>query len=94
MEVVSELPAITGLLAEARRVRPAVVLTGSDDAPLAAELLELDPHVKVFSVAGDARHVRLYELQPHRIDLCEISPRMLVHEIRRRTVPGRAWTTD
>jgi hypothetical protein len=94
MEVVAELPAIADLIPEARRVRPAVVFTGTDDAPLAAELLELDPHMKVFSVAGDARQVWLYELQPHRIDLCEISPNMLVREIRHRTAPRRPWTTD
>ena len=94
MEVVAELPTTTGLVAEARRTRPTAVLTGSDDGPLAARLLELDPRLKVFSIAGDARQVWLYELQPHRIGLCEVSPRMLVREIRHRTGAVIPWTTD
>ena len=94
MAVVGELPARAEVVAAARRMRPAVVLTGVEDTPLAAQLLALDPGLKVFSVAGDARQVWLYELQPHRVDLREISLRMLVREIRERTTECPRWTTD
>jgi len=94
MEVVAALPATADLVAETRCMRPAVVLMGSDEGPLAARLLELDPRLKVFSIAGDARRVSLFELRPHRIDLCEVSPRMLVREIRHRTGAVVPWTTD
>ncbi len=91
MEVLEEIPGMTRLVEETRRLRPAVVLTGTDDPGVAAQLLELMPRLKIFSVTEDVLQAWLYELQPRRVHLGEISPRGLVEEIRRRTTAPPRW---
>jgi DNA-binding NarL/FixJ family response regulator len=81
MEVVGDVP--TGLLAEAVSDRQAdVLLIGRDDSPLAEELLERRPRLKVFAVADHGRECSLYELRPHRVEFGEVSPDELVAAIR------------
>lgn len=58
------------------------VITGRDDARLAAELLESRPCVKVLAMIDDGRESALYELRPERVALGELSAQRLVAIVR------------
>ncbi len=76
-----ELPQLVG------RLRVDVVIIGLDgeELPEAGRALFVeDPFVRLLGLVADGRQAFLYELQPHRSPLGEISPENLVRVIRER----------
>ncbi len=59
-----------------------VSISDTDLPPACEELMTEQPRLRVIAVAGDARRAYMYELQPRRIPLGEVSPQGLVHAIR------------
>jgi hypothetical protein len=58
------------------------VVLGTDDPEMAGDLLASRPTIKVLTVVGDSRDLLLYELQPHREELGELTREKLVAALR------------
>jgi DNA-binding NarL/FixJ family response regulator len=70
---------------------PDVVIVGRDDPGLAASLLADRPRLKMLAVVDDDRESVLYELQPLRHELGELTPEMLVAALRGARDPRSDW---
>jgi DNA-binding NarL/FixJ family response regulator len=85
MAVVGGLPDRNSLVAAALATRAEVIVIGLPDGDLPAEcgeLLDAQPHVRVFGVGANGREAFLYQTRTHRIPLGEVSPQGLVQAIR------------
>lgn len=89
LEIVGELDDEPGaehkLLAESERTRPDFVIVALREPEVAdvhLRLLERRPLMKVLAVAGQGRDAHLWELQPERELLGQISPERLLSAIR------------
>jgi DNA-binding NarL/FixJ family response regulator len=83
--VLSELPDPSSLVAAASATRAEVIVIGLPDGDLPAEcgeLLDAQPHVRVFGVGANGREAFLYQTRTHRIPLGEVSPLGLAEAIR------------
>jgi hypothetical protein len=88
MEVVGEL-GLDDLVSDvAVETEADFVITSLGDAglhPSCARLLDSRSRVKVLAIGGDGRHAFLYELQPRRSAVGELSPDVLAAGIRKNT---------
>ncbi len=85
MEVVGELDDSVGLLLAAGRTRADVVVLGLQNSELpgvCSHLLSEYPQIKVLGVTSDGRGAFLYELQPQKAPIGEVSPEGLLDAIR------------
>jgi DNA-binding NarL/FixJ family response regulator len=75
------------------RARPDVVVLGGDDPPLAAELLEQSPRLKVLALAEEGQDSWLYSLTPVRTRLGALSTARLLRVVRNAVRPrgSGAW---
>jgi DNA-binding NarL/FixJ family response regulator len=90
MEIVGELGEDDDLSNAATRTRADFVITslaGTGLHPSSARLLEARSRVKVIAIAGDGRQAFIYELQPRKHPVGELSPDVLVGVIRKHTTP-------
>jgi len=72
------------------RARPDLVVLGGDDPPLAAELLELSPRLKVLALAEEGQDSWLYSLTPVRTRLGALSTARLVGIVKGAVRPRAA----
>jgi DNA-binding NarL/FixJ family response regulator len=79
--VVGEIDSET-LLADAAERDADYVVMGREDAALVAELLRARPSMKVIAIIAHGEDAALYELQPQRVPLGELSRERLVAVIR------------
>jgi hypothetical protein len=68
-----------------------VVIVGRDDPQLAAVLLKERPRTRLLAVVDDGKQSLLYELQPKRRELGELSPDVLANELRHAGEPRTTW---
>jgi DNA-binding NarL/FixJ family response regulator len=93
MEVAGTMRSVDRLSRKVARARPDVVVLGGDDPPLAAELLEQSPRIKVLAVAEEGQDSWLYSLIPERTRLGALSSARLVQAVRNAVRPraASAW---
>jgi chemotaxis response regulator CheB len=93
MEIAGTTRKLDGLSRKVARTRPDVVVLGTDDAPLAAALLEQSPRLKVLAVAEEGQDWWLYSLTAERIRLGALSSARLVRAVQRavKPRPTSAW---
>jgi len=93
IEIAGSTRKVDGLARKVARTRPDVVVLGSDDAPLAATLLEQCPRLKVLAVAEEGKDWWLYSLTAERIRLGALSSARLVRAVQRavKPRPASAW---
>lgn len=72
------------------RARPDVVVLGGDNPPLAAELLEQSPRLKVLALAEEGQDSWLYSLTPVRTRLGALSTARLVGIVKNAVRPRNA----
>jgi DNA-binding NarL/FixJ family response regulator len=90
MEVVGELGLEGDVSNVAAETAADFVITSLGDAglhPSCARLLDARSRVKVLAIGGDGRNAFLYELQPRRSAVGELSPDVLAAVIRKNTTP-------
>jgi DNA-binding NarL/FixJ family response regulator len=88
MEVVGELGPDDDVPKVAAKTRADFVITSLEESGLHASctrLLDTQSRVKVLAIGGDGRHAFLYELQPKRSPVGELSPDVLAAVIRKNT---------
>jgi hypothetical protein len=68
-----------------------VVIVGRDDPALAGALLEKRPRARMLAVVDDGEQSLLYELQPKRRELGELSREVLASELRQAGDPRSSW---
>jgi DNA-binding NarL/FixJ family response regulator len=86
--VVGEIASDALLVAAAERDVDYVVI-GHEDEPLVAELLRARPSMKVIAIIAHGEDAALYELQPQRVPLGELSRERLVAVIRETASSAR-----
>ena len=93
LEVAGTMRTVDQLPRKVARARPDVVVLGGDDPPLAAELLQQSPRMKVLAVAEEGRDSWLYSLTPERTRLGALSSARLVRTVRNAVRPraASAW---
>jgi hypothetical protein len=93
IEIAGAVRTVDRLPRKVARARPDVVVLGGDDPPLAAELLEHSPHLKVLAVAEEGQDSWLYSLIPERTRLGALSSARLVRAVRSAGRPraASAW---
>jgi hypothetical protein len=79
------------LAATIREHNADVVIVGRDDPALAAALLEERPRTRMLAVINDGDDSLLYELQPRRRELGELSWEVLAAELRHAGEPRSSW---
>jgi DNA-binding NarL/FixJ family response regulator len=92
MEVVGRSDNMNEMVSEAGHRSAEVVVVGLVDSALPDEcmaLLDDSPRVKVLGITTDGRRAFLYELQPQRSALGEVSPEGLINAIRGLFTPAR-----
>ncbi len=90
MEVVGEVAGRAHLGATAQATEADVVILQLDSLELPTEcgaLFDARPRIKLLGVAADGRRTFLYDLQPQRTALGEVSPQRLVEAIRAAVRP-------
>jgi hypothetical protein len=90
MEVVGELGLDDDVSNAATETGADFVITSLEATglhPSCTRLLDARSRVKVLAIGGDGRHAFLYELQPRKHALGELSPDVLVRVIRKNTTP-------
>jgi chemotaxis response regulator CheB len=83
--VVADVPdADTPIDLEIERTDPSVVVLGADHPAIAAGVAVLADRarLKFLAVGADGAETTLYEMEPHRIALGELSPSALVSAVR------------
>ncbi|MEU8816732.1 hypothetical protein [Actinoplanes sp. NPDC048796] len=88
------VPEGVALEAAVARSRPQMVITVFENEPDPAvvppglaRLLRDHPRLRVLVVEGDGRSGSIWELQPHRIPLGELSPGQLIRAVSERVPP-------
>jgi hypothetical protein len=81
----------TPLEAEVAEHDANVVIVGRDDPALAGALLEKRPRTRMLAVVDDGEQSLLYELQPKRRELGELSREVLATELRHSGEPRSTW---
>ncbi len=90
MEVVAELGIDDDVPSVAARTGADFVITSLENSglhPSCTRLLDAHSRVKVLAIGDDGQHAFLYELQPRRSALGELSPDVLAAVIRKHTTP-------
>jgi len=90
MKLIGVFDTTAGLVDEVRDSAPDFVLVGAEHGCPVQPLLENRPWMRVLEIEPQAADAHLYELQPRRVDLGEMSAADLVTTIR-RTANAPRW---
>jgi DNA-binding NarL/FixJ family response regulator len=88
MTVVGEFGPGAAFQAATKQIGADVVIVGTttpDDITIPGQLLAVLPRARVLALAVGGRSAVMYELRPHRTELGEVSPQVLVDAIRGAT---------
>lgn len=85
IEVVKEVRDLSTIRESVPDLRPDVVILGcaeSEVADIGSDLLKSDPRMRLLALTAEGRNAFLYQLNPQKVALGELSPKRLLEAVR------------